>query len=271
MRTGVWGEIRGGYGVSQNRSLRAVASAARPAARLEATVIDLQLASGRRRLTEAAPIPAAEAAIDALPVRGSVTGRIVDVAIALLAIIFTAPLLLMLCAAIYLHDGGAPIFAQSRIGRGGRRFRCLKFRTMVVNANERLEQLLASDPQAREEWERDQKLRDDPRITALGRFLRKSSLDELPQLFNVLVGDMAIVGPRPIVEAEIRRYGRRFRDYCAVRPGITGLWQVSGRNDVSYRRRVAMDVVYTRSKSLRLDMKILLATVPVVLMRQGSY
>jgi lipopolysaccharide/colanic/teichoic acid biosynthesis glycosyltransferase len=205
------------------------------------------------------------------PVRESWIGRTIDIAIAALAVLFAAPLLIALAAAIYLQDGGAPVFAQSRVGLGGRRFRCLKFRTMVVNSNERLEQLLASNPAAREEWERDQKLRDDPRITPLGRFLRKSSLDELPQLFNVLAGDMAIVGPRPIVEAEVHRYGRRFRDYCAVRPGITGLWQVSGRNDVSYRRRVAMDVAYTRSKCLRLDMKILLATVPVVLMRQGSY
>src|SRR5439155_5109228 len=121
-------------------------------------------------------------------------------------------------------------------------------------AEQRLAELLASDPQAREEWERDHKLRKDPRITPLGLFLRRSSLDELPQLINVMLGEMSLVGPRPIVEAEVVRYGRRFRHYCSVKPGLTGLWQVSGRNDVSYRTRVAMDCLYARNKTPLLNL-----------------
>ena len=128
-----------------------------------------------------------------------------------------------------------------------------------------------TDFRARAEWDQDHKLRDDPRVTALGRFLRRSSLDELPQLLNILAGEMSVVGPRPIVEAEIRRYGRYFQDYCAVKPGLTGLWQVSGRNDVTYRRRVAMDVLYCRRKSLVLDLKIITMTVPALLSARGCY
>jgi lipopolysaccharide/colanic/teichoic acid biosynthesis glycosyltransferase len=129
---------------------------------------------------------------------------------------------------------------------------------------------LATNPAAREEWARDQKLRDDPRVTRLGRFLRKTSLDELPQLINVLRGEMNLVGPRPILESEIPRYGASFRHYCTVKPGITGLWQVSGRNNTSYRKRVALDVLYARRRSAGLDLLILLRTVPAVLLRQGS-
>jgi lipopolysaccharide/colanic/teichoic acid biosynthesis glycosyltransferase len=142
---------------------------------------------------------------------------------------------------------------------------------MLVDSDARLRQLLAESPEARAEWERDHKLRNDPRITALGSFLRRSSLDELPQLFNVLTGEMSLVGPRPIVTAEVKRYGRRFGHYCSVRPGITGLWQVSGRNDVSYRRRVAIDTCYAQRQSLALDLRILVATIPSVLLRKGSY
>ena len=131
--------------------------------------------------------------------------------------------------------------------------------------------LLRDNPQARAEWERDHKLKDDPRITPIGAFLRKTSLDELPQLFNVLAGHMSFVGPRPIVAGEIIRYGRRFDAYCKVRPGITGLWQVSGRSDTSYRRRVAMDVLYVRSRTLRLNSMIIVRTLPAVLRQHGSY
>jgi lipopolysaccharide/colanic/teichoic acid biosynthesis glycosyltransferase len=142
---------------------------------------------------------------------------------------------------------------------------------MVVDADARLAALLECDPVARREWERERKLRDDPRITWLGAFLRKSSIDELPQLLNVLRGEMSLIGPRPIVDAEVPRYGRWFRAYCSVRPGISGLWQVSGRNDVSYRRRVALDVMYVRQRSFMLNVWIALRTVPAVLLREGSY
>lgn len=198
-------------------------------------------------------------------------GRPFDVIIALAALLFAAPLLLGIALIIKLQDGGPVVFAQPRVGRNGAMFRCLKFRTMRVDAEQALRDLLKSDPQARAEWAADQKLRRDPRITRFGGFLRKSSLDELMQVFNVLAGDMSIVGPRPIVAAEIVRYGRGYRAYCSVRPGITGLWQISGRNDISYRQRVALDRLYVRSKSLGLDIGIILKTVVVVLTRKGSY
>jgi lipopolysaccharide/colanic/teichoic acid biosynthesis glycosyltransferase len=199
------------------------------------------------------------------------TGRVLDVTLAVVALIFLAPLMIMVGALVWLQDGGPCLYAQTRIGRGGVGFKCLKFRSMLTDADQRLHILLARDPVARTEWDRDHKLRNDPRITVLGSFLRRSSLDEIPQLINVLRGEMSLVGPRPIVAAETSRYGRYMRDYCSVTPGITGLWQVSGRNDVSYRRRVALDVTYARSKSLILDLKILLATIPAVLLRKGSY
>jgi lipopolysaccharide/colanic/teichoic acid biosynthesis glycosyltransferase len=196
-------------------------------------------------------------------------GRLLDFVAAAVILIFIAPLLLALCLVIWAQDGGLPIFHQRRVGLDGRYFSCFKLRTMVVNADARLAELFALDPQAMREWERDHKLRNDPRITPLGQFLRRSSLDELPQFFNVLRGDMSIVGPRPIVASEIFRYGRRFRTYTSVRPGITGLWQVSGRNAVTYRRRVALDVVYVRNKSLWLDTMILFATARTVVAQEG--
>ncbi len=192
-------------------------------------------------------------------------------AIAVAAILFLSPLLVVLAVMIWLQDGGSPIFAHRRIGRDGRHFWCLKFRTMLVDAEDRLADLLERDPVARAEWEKDHKLRNDPRVTRLGLFLRKSSLDELPQLFNVLKGEMSLVGPRPIVDAEAAKYGRRFRHYCAVKPGITGLWQVSGRNDTTYRTRVAMDCIYARRRNAFMDAKVLVATVPAVLIARGSY
>jgi exopolysaccharide production protein ExoY len=219
----------------------------------------------------APPEGGAEPAASAPRSRGGRACRAFDVAVSALAILFTAPLLIAVAVAVWLADGGPAVFGHQRIGLGGRPFRCLKFRSMVVDADERLARLLADDPVARQEWERDHKLRKDPRITPLGEFLRKSSLDELPQLFNVLRGEMSIVGPRPVVAAEAARYGARFASYCVVRPGITGLWQISGRSDVSYRRRVAMDAVYARNKSLRWDLKIVILTVPAVVFARGSY
>ena len=197
--------------------------------------------------------------------------RGLDLTLALVALIFLAPLLLVISAAIYCFDPGPILFKQKRVGFGGARFSCYKFRSMCVDAEARLEDLLARDPNARAEWASDQKLKCDPRITRIGYFLRKSSLDELPQLFNVLLGEMSLVGPRPIVETEAPRYGRYIAHYCSVRPGITGLWQVSGRNDVHYRRRVAMDVIYSRSRSLPMNVRILVMTVPSVLLSRGTY
>jgi len=197
--------------------------------------------------------------------------RALNFLVALGLLVFLAPVMLIIALAVKLGDGGPALFAHKRIGLGGRSFYCLKFRSMAVDSEARLQKLLAESAEARAEWARDQKLKSDPRITFVGELLRKSSLDELPQLINVLRGEMSLVGPRPIVTAEIERYGRYFRDYCSVRPGITGLWQVSGRNDVRYSRRVAMDTVYSRTRTLAMDARILVMTVPAVLLRRGSY
>lgn len=197
--------------------------------------------------------------------------RAVDLTVSTALLIFFAPLFLLVALLVKLEDGGPVFFAQERIGRGGRTFRCLKFRTMSRNAEAELAALLARDPAAKREWEVNQKLYSDPRITKVGRYLRESSLDELPQLLNIIKGEMSLVGPRPIVAGEAARYGRHISRYYAVRPGLTGLWQVSGRNDVSYRKRVVMDVAYVRGRCLWLDLKIIARTVPAVFLRRGSY
>jgi exopolysaccharide production protein ExoY len=197
--------------------------------------------------------------------------RAADVTVVTIALIAFMPLLLGLTLLVYLADPGPIFFGHERIGHRGRKFKCYKFRSMVVDADARLARLLATDPDARRQWETDHKLVDDPRITKLGRILRKSSLDELPQLWNVLRGDMSVVGPRPIVQAEAPRYGRYFADYCRVKPGLTGLWQISGRSTTTYRRRVALDVAFARSASFKLYCRIIVYTVPAVLLARGSY
>lgn len=183
---------------------------------------------------------------------------------------FFFPVILLVFAVTALN-GQAAIFRHQRVGRDGRLFWCLKFRTMIPEAEFELRRLLASDAALRAEWARDQKLREDPRVTPMGRLLRSTSLDELPQLWNVLKGDMSLVGPRPVTRQELLRYGRNAVIYTMVRPGITGLWQVSGRNNAEYRRRVAMDVCYVRKQSAVLDLWILVKTVVVVVTRHGAY
>ncbi len=194
---------------------------------------------------------------------------VLDFTIAALALIFLSPLLLAI-AAYVKHDGGPALYAQTRIGRGGRRFRCWKFRSMVVGAEQKLQVLLASDPAAAAEWAETQKLTVDPRVTGIGAVLRRTSLDELPQLLNVLHGDMSLVGPRPITDAEVERYADDIASYFAVRPGVTGLWQVSGRSETTYAHRVQLDVRYVKSWSLLQDLSILLRTIPAVLLRRGA-
>ncbi len=181
------------------------------------------------------------------------------------------PLLALIALLIRLDSSGPVGFAHERLGKDGRRFRALKFRTMVQNADEVLCQALKQDPALRAEWERDQKLRRDPRITRVGAWLRRTSLDELPQLWNVLVGEMSLVGPRPIVQAEVERYGDRFSLYAQVLPGMTGLWQVSGRNQTPYAQRVALDTYYVRNWSPWLDFYLLARTVWAVLWSDGAY
>ena len=205
------------------------------------------------------------------PIDAESIRAIFGVVFCILLLVAIFPLLTLIAVAIYAQDGGPVLFSHTRIGRHGRPFRCLKFRTMAVDAEQRLAAHLACEPEALNEWRMDHKLRDDPRITPIGAYLRRSSLDELPQILNVLRGEMNLVGPRPIVSDEIHRYGGRFKFYCQVKPGITGLWQVNGRNDVSYRRRVAMDTIYAKSRSLGGDLKILAMTLPAVLLRRGSY
>lgn len=196
--------------------------------------------------------------------------RVYDIAVAVAGLAFLSPALITVALLVRLGDGGPVLFAHRRIGKNGASFKCYKFRSMVLDADKRLEVLLASDPDAADEWARDQKLRNDPRVTPLGRFLRKSSLDELPQLFNILRGDMSVVGPRPIVADEIVRYGAHFEAYKSVTPGVTGLWQVSGRNDVTYDERVEMDAEYAATWTVAGDIWITLKTVPAVLLSRGA-
>ena len=189
---------------------------------------------------------------------------------ALTALLFFTPLFITVGLLLLLREGRPLFFGHERVGKNGRRFLCYKFRTMVPDARERLDELLQSDPAAKAEWEAHHKLDNDPRVTCLGTFMRKSSLDELPQFWNVLRGDMAIVGPRPIEQDEGDLYGDHFDEYKSVRPGITGLWQVSGRSSTSYEERIALDMEYISKRSFWGDLVIIAKTVKVVLTRRGA-
>jgi exopolysaccharide production protein ExoY len=178
-------------------------------------------------------------------------------------------LLIVPISALVMLDGGKPFFGHKRVGRDGKPFKCWKLRSMVPDAEARLARYLAENPAARAEWEANFKLEKDPRITRVGRFLRRSSLDELPQIWNIIRGEMSWVGPRPVITDELEMYGNAAADYRAMRPGLTGLWQVSGRNDISYDDRVQLDVRYRRECSLVMDIKIVAKTVLAVLGRTG--
>jgi exopolysaccharide production protein ExoY len=197
--------------------------------------------------------------------------RLVDIVLAISGIVLLAPLLIICFIATVLMSPGPALFRHRRVGFKGKYFDCLKFRTMVQDAPERLHRLLDSDPLAAAEWAATRKLRHDPRVTAIGTILRKSSLDELPQLFNVLKGDMSIVGPRPVTDEELIRYSSAINAYLACRPGITGLWQVSGRSTTTYDKRIACDTFYARNWSMSLDAKILIVTIPAVLISDCAY
>lgn len=196
--------------------------------------------------------------------------RLFDIVLASAILVFLAPLMLLIAGLVW-REGQPILFAHTRVGRHGQLFKCLKFRSMIPDAAEVLKALLDRDPAARAEWERDYKLKNDPRITALGQFLRKSSLDELPQLWNVIRGDMSLVGPRPVVPDELERYGDGKRYYLEVRPGITGLWQISGRNDLDYEERVSLDTWYVRNWTLWYDIFILFKTAVTVPAKAGAY
>jgi Undecaprenyl-phosphate galactose phosphotransferase WbaP len=197
--------------------------------------------------------------------------RSVDIVVSAAALLLSGPLLVLIALSVRLTSPGPIFFSHVRIGAGGRRFAAWKFRTMYTNGKELLDKHLDSDPAALAEWLRDQKLRNDPRVTPLGKYLRKWSLDELPQIWNVLHGDMSIVGPRPIVNDEIIRYGDVFELYTSVKPGITGLWQVSGRNNTTYEERVRFDAYYVLNWSPWLDVYILIKTVVTIIRRTGAY
>ena len=196
--------------------------------------------------------------------------RVLDTVMAVCAFVLASPLFVVLPVLIKATGGGGVFYRQKRLGKGGREIRVWKFRSMYEDADERLRRLLESDPAAAEEWRRDMKLRRDPRVTPLGRLLRMTSLDELPQLFNVFMGDMSLIGPRPIVAEEVEKYGEAYGAFSSVRPGITGLWQVSGRSDTDYTRRVALDTYYVMNWSPWMDWWILLRTVYAVLLMRGA-
>ena len=194
--------------------------------------------------------------------------RAFDIVASMTALILLSPLLMPIAIAVKL-DGGPALFRQSRIGKDGRPFSCLKFRSMAVDAEERLQRMIASDPKVRAEWEANYKLRNDPRITMIGKFLRKSNIDELPQLINILRGEMSVVGPRPVTEPEIKRYGDAAQAYQRVRPGLTGLWQTNGRNDTSFEERIQLDAWYVRNWSLWRDAVMIARTVREVVFARG--
>lgn len=196
--------------------------------------------------------------------------RLFDIAGSLAIIIVLAPVLLYISRKVK-KDGGPAIYGHERIGKGGKPFKCLKFRSMVINSKEVLENLLTNDSEAKQEWDATFKLKNDPRITKIGSFLRITSLDELPQLFNVLKGEMSLVGPRPIITAELERYNDEVDYYLLSKPGMTGLWQVSGRSDVDYETRVYLDAWYVKNWSMWNDIAILFKTISVVLNKNGAY
>ncbi|MCP9848212.1 sugar transferase [Cyanobium sp. Morenito 9A2] len=217
--------------------------------------------------------PTAQDLINAQAKGSRVLKRSGDLVFAALVLTLGSPVLLALALVVKLSSRGPVFYVQRRVGRGYRDFGCIKFRTMRRDADRILPDLLKRSPELEAEFRNDFKLKDDPRITPIGKFLRRSSLDELPQFVNVLRGEMSVVGPRPIVRAELKRYGRQMDEVLAVRPGLTGLWQVSGRNNLSYETRVGLDVSYSRRRTLVMDLGIILRTIGVILFPRdrGAY
>lgn len=197
--------------------------------------------------------------------------RVLDLTVVVIGLLLTWWILVGIAFMVKISSSGPIFYGQNRLGRGGREFKAWKFRSMVKDADAALQHYLAEHPELHEEWERDHKLKRDPRVTWIGSILRRTSLDELPQLWNILRGDMSLVGPRPIVQSEVPKYGDRYALYLKVRPGLSGLWQVSGRNDTTYAERVALDCYYVRNWTVWLDLVILARTVRVVLWGKGAY
>lgn len=202
---------------------------------------------------------------------GGAIKRVFDFTLALFAIIILSPLLLAVAIAVRLSDGGPALFGHKRIGFSGKTFKCWKFRSMIPNSDTVFKDYLAKNPEAALEWRLNQKIQNDPRVTPLGYFLRKYSIDELPQLFNILAGDMSFVGPRPIQRSEYDKYGYSLRHYLSTRPGLTGLWQISGRSNSTYQKRVAFDRYYVTHWGMLTDVALIVKTVPVAVTGAGSY
>lgn len=202
-----------------------------------------------------------------------VSKRLFDIVFSLAVLIFFSPVYLLLALLIAVSSSGPIFYVQERVGKNYRRFECIKFRTMVVNADELLMEMIETSPQLRQEFEDNFKLKYDPRITWIGHFLRVTSLDEFPQFWNVLMGDMSVVGPRPLVVEELPRYGSHIDRVLTIRPGITGLWQVSGRNDIPYPQRVRMDLYYANARNFWMDLWIVVKTIGVVVFpkNNGAY
>ncbi len=198
--------------------------------------------------------------------------RTFDIVFSLLVFLFLFPVFLLIALAVKFSSRGPIFYSHERLARGGIPFPCYKFRTMYSDAGKRLEELLNSSPEIKKEWEETYKLKNDPRITPIGRFLRKSSLDELPQFWNVLKGDLSVVGPRPVVQQEMKKhFGEKATVILSVRPGLTGIWQVSGRSDTAYTKRIQLDEIYVDTQSLLLDIKLIAKTIPAMLSSRGAY
>lgn len=212
-------------------------------------------------------------AIDLDEPSGAVSKRLFDIAFSTFVLVFFSPVYLLLALLIFISSPGPVFYVQKRVGKNRRIFGCIKFRTMVPNADAVLEQIMETSPQLREEFQDNFKLKDDPRITWIGRFLRFTSLDEFPQFWNVLKGDMSVVGPRPLVVEELSKYGRYIDKVLTIRPGITGLWQVSGRNDIPYEKRIKIDVYYVNAGNLWMDIWIAVKTIGVIVFpkNNGAY
>jgi exopolysaccharide production protein ExoY len=224
-----------------------------------------------RDVAKSASASFAQVGVDFPPPIGGLLKRSFDIVGSLAGLVLLSPLFLMVALLVKLSDNGPIFYGHKRIGRGGRIFSCLKFRTMVPDGERVLNAYLAANPEANAEWIATRKLKNDPRVTRVGQVLRKLSLDELPQILNILQGDMSLVGPRPVVRDELEIYGSAAVYYLKSRPGLTGLWQVSGRNDVSYDTRVAFDRHYVENWSMFQDIRIIFKTVPAVWMSRGSY
>ncbi|MGF1540103.1 MAG: sugar transferase [Pleurocapsa sp.] len=204
---------------------------------------------------------------------GNFAKRLFDIVFSLFVLIFFSPIYLILMTLIAINSPGPIFYTQKRIGKDHQPFNCIKFRTMVNNADDLLETMISNSPEMRQEFQDNFKLKQDPRITKIGNFLRLTSLDEFPQFWNVLKGDMSVVGPRPLVPEELHKYGRKINTVLTIRPGITGLWQVSGRNDIPYPKRVKIDVYYATSHNWLLDIWIVFKTIGVIVFpkNNGAY